>query len=72
VANACKSKVRSAVERVFAYQKGPMVLIVKQCRGVERVAPIGRGKPPFQDHDFPAVTNASAVLTLGVKVWLIY
>jgi hypothetical protein len=45
---------------------------VKQCRAVETptVAPIGRGKPPFQDHDFPAVANASAVVTLGVKVAL--
>ena len=29
IANARKSKVRSAVEHVFAYQKGPMVLVVR-------------------------------------------
>jgi IS5 family transposase len=29
MANARKSKVRSAVEHVFAYQKGPMVLVVR-------------------------------------------
>ena len=29
IANAQKSKVRSAVEHVFAHQKGPMGLIVR-------------------------------------------
>ena len=38
-ANAAKSKVRSAVEHVFARQKGPMGLVVggAQCRSHERL-----------------------------------
>ena len=48
IANAQKSKVRSAVEHVFAHQKGPMGLIVRTIGIARARVKIGTGQSRLQ------------------------
>jgi IS5 family transposase len=59
-ANARKSKVRSAVEHVFAYQKGPMVVLVVRTIGIARarVAILREHRRPGRRRPMFAASNS--------------